>query len=275
MIKDLLIGNTTQLSYYWDKYCDNNTKIISSRNIDLSYIKSQKWNRIYIAFAEGRTFLKDAPFYDVNVTYTLNLINEIKDYCKNIIYYSTTELWNKCNGPINIETVFNYDITSTYIYSKSKVTRELLYNDKYKNVIILYPFSFNSPHRKESNFLFSKVFDSIINKKRIILGNIDYYRELLHPKFVIEQSNKATTHQIIGSGRVVYVKDFIKDLYDYSFKDYDQYIEEDKNNIYKGKQNIFYLDSSECLYSYEDLLLDTINDIFDIEFENEYGVDRR
>lgn len=264
--KDLLIGNTSQLAYYWPK---ENTEIISSRNVDIDYITSKKWNRIYIAFADGRTFLSNYnDFYYINVSYTSNLIDKIKECCKNVIYYSTTELWSSCENTIslnhkgyqNIAASFWFDKYSNYINSKAIITDRLLTDEIYKNVIVLFPFSFNSPIRKEDGFLFSKIFKSIINKERIKTGNTHFYRELLHPKFVIEQSLKAKTHQIIGSGRVVYVYDFIKDLYNAFDMKYEDFVDEE-NAFNRERKNIFYLDSKECLYSYEQLLKDTVDDI--------------
>lgn len=260
--KNLLIGSTSQLAYFWN---DEDTEIISSRNIDIQWIKSQKWDRIYLAFTDGRTFLRDwkhfSSFYDTNVSYTLNLINELKGCCNNLIYYSTTELWNHHNGPIDLTTPFNFDMESPYIRSKVIITKELLREEKkYSNVIILFPFSFNSAIRKEKDFLFSKVFQSLINKEEITIGNTYFYRELLHPKFVILKSQTANSHQIIGSGRLVFVNDFIRDLYGVYNLKYDEFVKEDEGKAIN--RSTFYLNSKKCLYTYRQLYKDTITDLF-------------
>jgi hypothetical protein len=128
--------------------------------------------------------------------------------------------------------------------------------EKYKNVIILHPFNFNSIYRKEG-FLFTKIFDSIINNKKITIGNTYFYRELLHPKFVVEESLKATEDKIIGSGRLTFVNDFIRSLYSYFSMNYNNFVTEDFNNI--SNEKIFYLKSKQVLY--KNLYNDTIREL--------------
>lgn len=266
-MKDLLIGSTSQLAYYWPK---ENVKIISSRNVDVEEIKKQKWNRIYLSFSDGRTYLTEninrRDFHETNVVYTLWLIEHLQGCCENIVFYSTTELWNKHMGPLSLELEsgliidsFDFFKNSPYINSKAIVTSSLL--EKYPNVIILFPYSFNSPIRKEQGFLFSKVFDSILNKKKIKIGNTYYYRDLIHPRFVVRQSVKADKHQIIGSGRLTHVNDFIWDLYKSFGMKYDVYVKEDLNS--KVSRGVNWLDSNYCRYSYQELLDDTINALND------------
>ena len=51
-MKNLVIGNTSQLAYYFpDDY-----EKISSRNIEF---KNENYDRVYICFAEQRTYLKN------------------------------------------------------------------------------------------------------------------------------------------------------------------------------------------------------------------------
>jgi nucleoside-diphosphate-sugar epimerase len=265
--RDLLIGSNSQLAVYWSK---KNTDIISSHDIDINEIKKNSWNRIYIAFSDGRTFLKEWKFfpemYYVNVVKTFNLIHELKDYCNKIIYFSTTELWNKCEGKININTPFNFDRKSPYINSKYPIASTLLNKreELYKNVIIVYPFSFNCAFRKEGRFLFSKVFDSIINRKQIEIGNTYHYRELLHPIFVMDKVKKANEDEIIGCGRLVHVNDFIRDLYEIFQLKYEDYVIEKIDNN-EEKKPIFYLDKNICDYSYQQLLNETVIDIVRIK----------
>jgi hypothetical protein len=134
---------------------------------------------------------------------------------------------------------------------------------KYKNVIILHPFNFNSIYRKDG-FLFSKIFDSIVNQKQITIGNTYFYRELLHPKFIVEQSIIATHDDIIGSGRLIFVNDFIRSLYYYFDLNYDDYVTEDSSKNITNNEKIFYLDSKDVLYSELDLFNDTIIELTNI-----------
>jgi len=273
-MKDLFIGNTSQLAYFWSK---EDTEFISSRNIDINYIKSQQWNRIIVGFANGQTNLTCSDdtreLFNINIDYTLNLIDNIKDCCKNVIYFGTTELWNYHNGPLNIDGLnniqiinsFDFDQYSPYINSKAMVITKLLEEDKYNNVIVLFPFSFNSARRQYQDYLFCKIFDSIINKRKIIIGNTKFYRDITHPKFVIRESLKADKHKIIGSGRLIFIYDFIKDLYKNFDMKYEDFVEEEKD-IYKKDRNIFYLKSDECLYQYHELLNDTILDIYGVKY---------
>lgn len=255
---NLVIGNNSQLAQYFpDDY-----EKISSRNIDFEKYKTH-YDRVYICFAEQRTYIKDdfKIFYDTNVEYTLKVIDHFSSISNTVIVYGTSELWNNCNGSINIDTPFDYRI-SNYIESKKMMIYEIHRRYK-KNVIILHPFNFNSIYRKDG-FLFSKIFDSIINKKQITIGNTYFYRELLHPKFVVERSIIATHDDIIGSGRLIFVNDFIRSLYYYFDLNYDDYVIEDSSKNITNNEKVFYLDSKDVLYSELDLFNDTIIELTNI-----------
>lgn len=255
-MNNLVIGNTSQLSYYFPEDYEK----ISSRNINLSDYENKFYDRIYFCFAEQRTFLhKSDEFISVNFNYTSELIDFFHKNCNKLIIYSTSELWNAYNGGISIDDSFNY-IYSDYIYSKEMMSNSI--KTKYNNVIILYSFNFNSVYRKDG-FLFHKIFDSIINQKKIEIGNTYFYRDLIHPKFVVEQSIKSESDAIIGSGRLVFINDFIKELYKYFNMDYNYYVTENNDGI--EKKNIFYLDSKVSLYN--NLFNDTINDIIKIKYK--------
>ena len=147
----LVIGNTSQLSYYFP----NNFEKISSRDIDFTKLCSKKYDKVFLLFAEQRTFLNESDdfFIKTNFDYTLEVINKFKDISNKIIIYSTSELWNKYDGGISIDTPYNY-FETPYIKSKEILCNTINQNrEKYKNVIIAYPFNFNSPYRKEG-FLF-------------------------------------------------------------------------------------------------------------------------
>ena len=58
---DLLIGNTSQLSYYFS----NDIVKISSRNINADTFE-KSWNRVYLCFAEQKTYKNnDDSFYQI------------------------------------------------------------------------------------------------------------------------------------------------------------------------------------------------------------------
>lgn len=250
-MKNLVIGNTSQLAYYFpDDY-----EKISSRNIQLN---DNQYDRVYICFAEQRTYIKNNPaiFFDTNVNYTLTLIKHYSKLSNKVIVYGTSELWNNCNGAIDINTPFNFK-HHNYTESK-KLMIDKIKEKNYNNVIILHPFNFNSIYRKDG-FLFSKIFDSIINERKITIGNTYFYRELIHPKFVVEQSINATSDNIIGAGRLVFVNDFIRNLYSYFNMDYDEYVTEDYKENITSNENIFYLKSKQLKYN--QLFKDTIDEL--------------
>jgi nucleoside-diphosphate-sugar epimerase len=252
---NLIIGNTSQLSNYFP----NDYIRISSRNIDFSLYENNFYDRIYICFAEQRTFIEndETNFIKINVDYTLEIIDFFSQKCNNIIVYSTSELWNNYNGKISITDDYDYNY-SPYIKSKHILCDKIKENKR--NIIILYPFNFNSVYRK-TGYLFSKIFDSIINEKNIEIGDTYFYRDLIHPKYVVEKSINCDKDEIIGSGRLIFINDFIKDLY-YSFNlNYDKLIKENNIHNNKVKRNIYYLNSNECNYEYKKLLEDTINEI--------------
>lgn len=260
-MNNLVIGNTSQLSYYFpDDYIK-----ISSRNIDYNYIFSMKWNTIFICFGESRKFIDDVKLHDnINFYQTIEVINKVKDISDRVIVYSTCELWNKYDGQINISMEFNF-YTSLYTQSKYKLSKYILSNKGYENVYIMYPFNFNSTHRT-TEFLFGKIFDSIINKNKIEIGDTYFYRDIIHPRHVVNESINSKGHKIIGSGRLTFVNDFIRDLYDSFDLKFDDFVTEDIGvyNEY-SKRNEYYLKSKICKYKYQILLKDTINDIKEIK----------
>jgi hypothetical protein len=257
-MRNLVIGNTSQLSYYFpDDYIK-----ISSRNIDYELLRSERWNRIFICVGESRKYIDDIKIHDdINFYLNIDIIDNLKNYSDSIVVYSSCELWNQYDGPVNIDMNFNF-YSTPYLQSKYKLSKYILNNTKmYNNVIIIYPFNFNSRYRSEE-FLFDKIFNSIIDKKIIEIGDTYFYRDIIHPKFVVESSINSKSHSIIGSGRKVFVNDFIRDLYKKFDMEYDDYIIENisKYNEY-DKRKEYYLNSNKCLYSYKQLLDDTIDDI--------------
>jgi nucleoside-diphosphate-sugar epimerase len=255
-MSNLVIGNTSQLSYYFPNDYDK----ISSRNIDYDYVRGRKYDTIFISFAEQRTFLKESEefFSIINVTYTLEVIDKLKEYCGKIVVFSTAELWNNYEGKVSISMDFNFNY-SPYIKSKEILSNTINENrDNYKNVIIVYPFNFNSPYRKEG-FLFNKIFNSIKNKKKIIIGNINFSRDIIHPSIIVENSIEAKTDLLIGSGELFNIEKFVKDLYYIYNLNFDDYISFNIGNNLTNERKDYY---SLIKYSnYNELLKLTINDL--------------
>lgn len=256
--ENLVIGNTSQLSHYFPEEYNK----ISSRDINYPLLTKRKWKRVYVCFGESRKFIDNIENFDkINYHLTLNVIEKFKDISENVLIYSTCELWNNYDGPINLN--LNFDFYKTpYLNSKYKITKHVLNNEKkYSNVIVLFPFNFNSTYRS-TDFLFGKIFNSIKNKNIIEIGDTYFYRDIIHPKYVGGKSINANSHEIIGSGRLIFVNDFIRDIYAHYKMNYEDYVVESiyKYNEYE-KRKEYYLKSEKTLYHYNQLLMDTIEDI--------------
>ena len=260
-MKNLVIGNTSQLSRYFpEDYIK-----ISSRNIDVNFLKQTKWDAVYLCFAEQRTYLANSLdqsiselFWSTNFDKTKELVEDLQPVCNKIVYYSTAELWNKCNGPVQIGMPFLYH-ENHYTSSKHKITEELSNKLKYPKVSVAYPFNFNSVYRSDQ-YLFGKIFKSIQENKKISIGDTDYYRELLHPKMVVDGSIRLTEvgkDAIIGSGRLVHIGDFIRKLYGFFKLNYNDLVEQSNIQPSVYRSNIFY--SAVPVHEYtENFLFDLI-----------------
>lgn len=264
MDKSLIIGNTSQLSYYFPSNYDR----ISSRNIDISKIKKSNYNEVFILFAEQRTFLNEDEgfFLDVNFHLTIKIIESIKNYVNKIILYSTSELWNNYEGKVSLFQNYNYNYTP-YIKSKHVLCDYINENkEKYPNVFIIYPFNFNSPYRK-NGFLFNKIFDSLINKKINYIGNIDFDRDLIHPYIIVKESFGLKENKLVGSGELINLKKFVCDIFKLHNMNYEEYlIEKNEQNLTNVRKNYM----SDIKYSdYNELLNLTIKDL------HEYKISQR
>lgn len=255
-MNSLVIGNTSQLSYYFPEEYEK----ISSRDINFNKINQNEYDTIYILFSEQRTFLNESLefFTKINVDYTIEVINKLKNRARRVIVYSTSELWNNKDGCVNVSDPYNYNETP-YIKSKDLMCSHIKNNkNEYSNVIIIYPFNFNSAYRKDG-FLFSKIYKSLIYNEKISIGNIDFNRDLIHPKIIVEESLNATSDILIGSGELINVKKFIYDLFKLQNKNLEDYIcFEEKNNLPNKRKEYF-----SCIkYSnYENLIKLTIKDL--------------
>jgi len=254
--KNLIIGSTSQLSFYFPNDFDR----ISSRNIDFNEIKKKNYNKIFILFVEKRTFLNKSEdfFNEINLSFTLEVINKIKDYCDQIIIFSTSELWNAYNGEVKLEDPYSYNY-SPYIKSKENLSNHINeYRYKFPNINIVYPFNFNSPYRK-NGFLFSKIFNSIIKEEKISIGNTNFYRDIIHPSIIVNNCLNIKNDILIGSGELIKISCFIKDLYLNFNIEPEKFIEvQDNFNLHNERNEYF---SKTKYSSYQELLKLTTYDI--------------
>src|SRR5271166_1642855 len=256
---DLVIGSSSQLAQYFPP----DYLKISSRNIDFDYLKSNPWDAVYLTFAEQRIYDANIDYITPNYTYTLQIINSLLDNCNKIVCYTSCELWNNLTGfiPLNTPAKF-YPINHEYSISKlllwNKITQLRKENNLYDKVIFMHPFYFNSVHRNEY-FLFGKIFKSIINKQKIKVGNLNFYRDMVHTKFVVEKSIELSHDSMIGSGKLFNTKDFVRNLYRLNDMDFREFVEED-TTIPNGKPKLI-MAKVDWDYTYQNLLDDTQADI--------------
>jgi GDP-D-mannose dehydratase len=248
----LIVGNTSQISNYFP----NDYVKISSRNIP-SEVFNQKYEEVHLVFGINVKGLKESLYNEVNYYYTLDLIKEFLKISDKIVIYSTCELWSNCWGGIDLKTPFNFH-EEPYILSKWKITEEIKSINS-KKIITIYPFNFNSTFRNE-NFLFGKIFKSIINKEKIEIGDTYFYRDLLHTSYVAKVCQNLTNDKIIGSGRMFFVNDFIRDLYKESGLMYEDFVKEKLYSFNHIPKNEYYLKNSSN-YSYLDLINDTLKEM--------------
>jgi hypothetical protein len=253
----LVIGNS-QLS----KYFPNEEYIkISSRNIDFDFLKNNTWESVYITFAEQKIYETNIDYITPNYIYTLNIIETLLKNSNKIVCYTSCELWNNLSGYISLNSAPNFNTNNEYAISKllllNKIKERRLIDDVYNKVIFIHPFYFNSVYRSEY-FLFGKIFDSIINRKKINVRSLDFYRDMIHTKFLVKKSIEQKNDCVVGSGKLFHVGNFIKDLYKLNELDFNYFVNQEGNTTSNKK---LIMANVEWQYSYDNLLLDTINDI--------------
>lgn len=248
----LLVGNTSQIS----KYFSNDYVKTSSRNIP-SDIFGSKYEEVHLCFGENQKGKNRFIYDEINYFYSLDLIKEFLKISDKIIVYSTCELWSNCWGGIDLSTPFNFH-EEPYILSKWKLDDKIKSIGN-KKIISVYPFNFNSTFRNE-NFLFGKIFKSIINKEKIKIGDTYFYRDLLHTSYVAKVCQTLTNDKIIGSGRMFFVNDFIRDLYEKNGLLYEDFVKEKLDKFNYIPKNEYYLKNSPN-YTYQDLINETLCDI--------------
>jgi nucleoside-diphosphate-sugar epimerase len=254
---NLVVGNTSQLFPYF-KELDPKIVGISSRDINTESFIEGQFDRAFLTFAEQRTFRhEDLEFFTkINVDYTLDVIVKLSPYVKTFVIYSTSELWNGYSGGISLEMPYNYS-DSPYIKSKELMEYRInLLRQFGVDIKIIYPFNFNSPYRKPG-FLFSNFMSVILHGKKITVGDLDFYRDIIHPKEIVEASLTTQKDVIIGSGKLINVRQFYIDLLAKFSIIYEDYVTED-TNMFVNTREPYYLLSNQ---PYNNLLEDTFNDI--------------
>lgn len=257
-MKNLVVGKSSQLMPYFEEY-DPNIVGLSSRDFNYSQIQDYKFDKAFLVFAEQRTYL-DEPvefFSKVNVDYTLELINQLKYNTNTIVVYLTSDMWDQCEGGIDINTPFNNRQTS-YIKSK-EILKEKVEELRLKenlDIKMIYPFNFNSPYRKPE-FLFYKFLKVILDKKHIEVGDLDFSRDLVHPKLIVERSFNCTGDEVVGSGVLTHIKSFYVDLLSHFNIGYNEFVKE-HNQHFINVRKPFYFKTNNL---YTTLLEDTIKDI--------------
>ena len=107
-------------------------------------------------------------------------------------------------------------------------------------------------------FLFGKIFDSILYDKKISIGNVNFYRDLTHPKKIVDIALKTEEDCIIGSGELINVKNFIEDIFTKLDKKIINYIEYDESNNLNINRGGYY--SCEKTSNYNELINNSKND---------------
>lgn len=262
---DLVIGSSSQLAQYFP---ENYIKI-SSRNIDFEYLKNNVWDSVYITFAEQKIYDKNIDYITPNYIYSLKIIESLLINSKKIVCYTSCELWSNLNGKISLDTEPCFDLKNEYTISKlllwNKIKERRIQNQLYEKIIFIHPFYFNSIYRNEY-FLFGKIFKSILNENKINVGNLNFYRDIVSTQFVVNKSIEKTSDCMVGSGNLINIRTFIKDLYKLNDMDFNRFVTEDVRKPIDKKKLI--MANVNWEYTYKNLLEDTQRDIEQFKLKN-------
>lgn len=254
---NLIIGNTSQLTPYF-KELSGDIVTVSSRDFTPDKVGNQQFNRVFLTFAEQRTFLTSGfnVFKETNVDYTIKVIREMAPYTKTFVVYLTSELWNNYSGEIDLTMPFYYNF-SPYIGSKDILHSEILkLRVEGIDIKIVYPFNFNSPYRKEG-FLFSKFMSIILHNEHITVGDLNFTRDIVHPKLIVDTSLNTDSDVIVGSGNLINIRQFYVDLLENFGINYTEHVTEEPS-MFVNTREPYYLKTD---HKYNNLLNDTIDDI--------------
>jgi hypothetical protein len=258
MGNNLVIGNTSQLS----KYFPDDYRKISSRNINDNDLHG-KWDSVYITFAKQNVFDKnDSNFNIVNTYYTLNLVEKLLDTSDKIVVYTSCEIFNNNYGKVGLDSLPSFipkknQNYTNYILSKFLLNQHIKENrkknKKWDKVVVIHPFNFDSVH-KSKYFLFGKVTDSIINKRKIEVADLNFYRDVIHTSRMVEESINSHCDRVIGSGKIINLRSSIKQIYSHFDMDFNEYVSEK----YKTNEKVnFYYADNELEYNFvDDMILD-------------------
>lgn len=256
---NLIIGDTSQQSYY---YPESFLKL-SSRNIDIDYLSKLKFDTVVLPFAEQRIYDKNIDFIGINYHLTFQIIKSLIENSNRIIIFSSCELWANHSGIVNLETKYSFDESNEYAVSKrllvDKIKSMRIIDDRYNKVIIIHPFYFNSIHRS-SYFLFGKIFNSIINKEKIKVGNLNFRRDMVYTSFFVKNVLDSYSDTIIGAGKLFNARDYITDLYSSFNMKFEDYVLEEYDKNIPVREKLITADV-KWNYDYKNLLDDTVMDI--------------
>jgi len=249
-MNNLILGENSQLGYFLE-----GTKV-SARNIPYEFIRQNKWNRIYICFAEQRTFIDSSDsFMKVNFDLTKETIDKLDNCCEEFIFYSTSMLWSGNKGVYNITSPYSYKETN-YLSSKEKITEYLKRIDKVK---IHYPCNFNSKQRK-GGFLFNSLYDIIKNKKKIQVRCLDFEKEITHTSYIADRSMNTFTDSILAPGYSVNIRNLFTKILSAFEMNIDDYIEETETDTFV-KPNNYYYDVKDKNYPEDKLVSSFIEEL--------------
>lgn len=213
-MKNLIIGENSQLGYYLEGIR------VSSREIPYEFITKHKWDRIYLCFAEQRTFIdKSDSFNEINYELTKKIIDRLYDNCNQFVFYSTTLLWSDYNT-YDITMPYSYKETN-YLSSKEKITN---YLNGIEKAIVHYPCNFNSKKRKKG-FLFTALYD-ILSRQRTELKCLDFNKELCHASYIAEKSKSLKTNSILAPGYCTNVRGLFDNILKRMSINMNDYLEE-------------------------------------------------
>jgi nucleoside-diphosphate-sugar epimerase len=243
----LVVGNTSQISRFLPISCDR----ISSRNIDFSSLGD--YGKVFVCFAEQRTFRQESDFVGVNFDYTMSVIDRLLPKTDKIIYYSTSMLWENIRT-YDINDEFSYNKSNNYLVSKEMATNAMKTIDK---VSIHYPCNFNSSYRPDG-YLFSKLIQAC-RGKTVSTGSLSFRREVTHASYVADRSYHTNESSILAPGFLVDVGKYFKDVLS-EFGYGGEYLLEEVLNT-KNNKNDSCHKSIDTSYDYGTLLRDTVEDI--------------
>jgi hypothetical protein len=89
------------------------------------------------------------------------------------------------------------------------------------------------------------------------VGSLDFYRDLIHPKLIVEKSFNCIDDEVVGSGVLTHVKSFYVDLLAWFGIDYNEYVTEHDQHFINVRKSFYF--KTNTLYT--TLLKDTIKDI--------------